>query len=568
MNESETGTRRYLGTVIHDGFACGKALPIASGFPIVSETRSDFPDREINRLKQALDQAISDLDQTLHGLDPGSESHAIFSSHLVMLKDKVLLGDARRSIQANHITADYAWISVLKAYYERWKQAAKGSSMEQRSSDIIDIANRVYRILIGSFEHDYTQEGILVTEELSASDALTLDPVFVKGVVSERGNETSHSAILIRSKGIPVIFGIRDICDTVDTETWIAINGESGEVFVGYDADIESSIHEKKVLYDEQLKYYASQVDSIPLYMDAPVHLLANVSGVDQILDAIRHGAQGVGLFRTEFLFLNRSQAPSEEEQFISYREAIEALQGKKLVIRTSDFGGDKPISYLQWENERNPFLGKRGIRYSLAEASLLRTQMRALLRASSFGEVAVMFPMIATLDEVVELKERLQLYLTELKEEGFTCGEVSIGVMIEVPSAALHISELLHEVDFVSIGTNDLIQYVMAADRTLDTLSELTSSFQPAVLKLIAQIIQAAKDQGKGVAICGEMAGDARFTALLLAFGLKEFSMSADRIPRVKEKIASLADHDPQSLLRSFTGCRTAAEIKILLDQ
>lgn len=565
-NSSESDTKRYSGIVIHDGFASGKALRKASGFPNIEEVRCDSPDYELNKLEKALKKAIVDLDETLSSLDPDSESHAIFSSHQLMLQDPVLLGEVRKSIQNRHFTADYAWISALKTYYEQWKRAAKGSNLEQRSSDILDIANRVYRLLDGSEDACNSTIGILVTEELSASDALALDPSFVKGVVSEKGNETSHSAILIRSKGIPVVFGIRDLCDSIQNETWIAIDGDSGDVFVGYDPDIDASIKEKKSRYDKQMEYYASQVKEKPYFSGEQVHLLANVSSVEQIHDAIKLGAQGVGLFRTEFLYLNRSSPPSEDEQFKKYHEALKAVRGHKLVIRTADFGGDKPISYLKWDSELNPFLGKRGIRYSLSEESLFNTQLRAILRAAHFGKIDVMFPMISTVDEIIDVKSRLKSLKIELENERAQIGEIAIGVMIEVPSAALQISDILKEVDFVSIGTNDLIQYVMAVDRTLDTLGELTSSFQPAVLRLIEQVIKEAVEQHKQVAICGEMAGDVRLTPLLLSFGLREFSMSADRIPRVKEAIKESSKVYVGNLSDSFKRCRTASDVSDLL--
>jgi phosphotransferase system enzyme I (PtsI) len=566
--DTSDSSRCYKGIVIHDGYASGKALKKASGFPNVPETLCESTDHEIELLNQALSKAVSDLEVTISALEPDSESHAIFSSHQLMLQDPVLLDEVRKSIQNCEFTADYAWISALKTYYEQWKRAARGSSMEQRSSDIIDIANRVYRLLNSSGESCDSNVGILVTEELSASDALALDPSFVKGVVSERGNETSHSAILVRSKGIPVVFGIRNLCDAVPNDAWIAIDGGSGEVFVGYDSKVDESIQKQRSLYEQKMPYFASQVGVKSEFMGEQVHLLANVSSVDQIQDAMKAGAQGVGLFRTEFLYLNRANPPSEDEQVRKYQDALRAVKGQKLVIRTADFGGDKPISYLKWDAELNPFLGKRGIRYSLVEESLLKIQLRAILRASVHGKIDIMFPMISTVDEVIQVKQLLELYKNELTSNGTAVGEVAIGVMIEVPSAALEIREILKEVEFISIGTNDLIQYVMAADRTLDTLGNLASSMQPAVLKLIKRVIHEAKDQHKEVSICGEMAGDVRLTPLLLAFGLREFSMSIDQIPKVKEVTKHAPESHIMTLLDSFDSCRTSKEVSELLKQ
>jgi len=567
VNEPNSGTRRYSGVIIHDGFVSGKALRKASGFPNVPETQCGDPTEEISKLDQAIQKAITDLDHTLTELDTDSESHAIFSSHQLMLRDPVLIDQVKKTIRNQRYTVDFAWISALKTYYEQWKRAARGSNFEQRSSDIIDIANRVYRLLNESGESCDSTVGILVTEELSASDALALDPTFVKGVVSENGNQTSHSAILIRSKEIPVIFGVHNLCKSINEESWIAINGETGEVFVGYDSDIERSITEKRAKYNEQMAYYSTQVQVKPQFDGKEICLLANVSSVEQILDAMKQGAQGVGLFRTEFLYLNRASAPSEDEQFKKYKDALKSVHGQKLVIRTADFGGDKPISYLKWDTELNPFLGKRGIRYSLDETTILKTQLRAILRAARYGKIDVMFPMISTLEEVIDLKKQVGLYKTELENEGIEIGEVSLGIMIEVPSAALEVRELLKEVDFVSIGTNDLIQYVMASDRTLDSLGELTSPLQPSVLKLIKHVIQEAQSQQKEVAVCGESAGDIRLTELFLAFGLHDFSMSPDRIPRVKEVIQKAQKDEVDKLNSSFNNCRTIGDVKKLLN-
>lgn len=567
-HDPNSGIKRVSGIVIQDGFVSGKALRKASGFPSILETHCEDITKELTRLEDALQKALEDLDNTLSELDPDSESHAIFSSHLLMLKDPVLLDQVRNSIRNQKHTADYAWISALKSYYEQWKRAAKGSSMEQRTSDIIDIANRVYRLLNDSGESCDSTVGILVTEELSASDALALDPTFVKGVVCENGNETSHSAILIRSKGIPVIFGVHGLCSSINDDSWITVNGESGEVFIGYDSDLEKSINQKKAEYDEKMNYYATQVHVKPQFDGNEIRLLANVSSVDQIHDSIKYGAQGVGLFRTEFLYLNRISTPSEDEQFKKYRDALKAVQGHKLVIRTADFGGDKPISYLKWDTELNPFLGKRGIRYSLDEKTILRTQLRAILRAARYGKIDIMFPMISTLDEIFDIKTKVEQYRTELKDEGVEIGEVSLGIMIEVPAAALEVRELLREVDFVSIGTNDLIQYVMASDRTLDTLGELTSPLQPSVLKLIKYVIHEALNQHKEVTICGESAGDVRLTELFLAFGLRDFSMSPDRIPKVKEVIKNVKKNDVDTLSASFNKCRTLSDVQKLISK
>jgi phosphoenolpyruvate-protein phosphotransferase (PTS system enzyme I) len=566
-HKQKTVSQCYRGIVIHDGFAIGLALIKPSGFPEVPDTTCESPELEIERLNNALKKAIGDLNVTLSQLDQNSESYAIFSSHVLMMQDAVLLDGVRKVISKGRKTAEFAWVSELRRYNETWKSAAKGSIMEQRSSDILDIAIRVHRILDHSESDTIATEGILVTQELSASDAMSLDPNYIKGVVSERGNETSHSAILVRSKGIPAVFGIRNLCSNIDKRSWIAIDGETGDVHVGFDPVVEKSIISKIQLHSGQQAYFASQVNVPAIFEGKPVELLANVSSAEQIQKALQSGAIGVGLFRTEFLYTNRIAAPSEEVQYKKYVDAIKSVDGHKIVIRTADFGGDKPISYLKWDIESNPFLGNRGIRYSLSEQTLFRTQLRALIQASAHGDVHVMFPMISTLDEILAAKSALRECKKDLEAKGKTTGTVHIGVMIEVPAAALQIYDILSEVDFVSIGTNDLIQYLMAADRTLDTLGLLTSPFQPAVLKLIRDVIQAANDKDIPVAICGEMAGDIRLTSLLLAFGLREFSMSAERISRVKEVIRNTSSKQTTHLLERFSACKTENDVRELLQ-
>jgi phosphoenolpyruvate-protein phosphotransferase len=567
-NESsgETPQRTFTGIVIQGGYACGSVLLKPSGFPVVDEVTALNPEEELHRLHAGILSAVRALDLMLTSMDPDSEEYSIFSAHKLMLADPVLLKEVETLISTSQRTADFAWIQVLRGYYEQWKAAGVGSSMEQRSSDIMDVALRVYRELVRESDSIIPRSGILVTKELSASDALTLDTGVVHGVISERGNETSHSAILVRSKGIPVIFGVKKLCDVLKESDWVAMDAEKGVVQVGYSAELEDEIKVKRSAFDQRSSTYASHYDDEALFGTHLVQLLANVSTPSEIPDALKYGARGVGLFRTEFLYNNRADAPDEQEQFEYYHEALTYVNGQQLVIRTADFGGDKPIAYLNQESETNPFLGLRGIRYSLREESLLKTQIRALLRASNHGKIHILFPMISTVEEVIRARDMIDVCRSELADEGINTGVFEVGAMIEVPSAALVIENILMHVDFISVGTNDLIQYVMAADRTQDALRELTSSYQPAVLKLVEQLIKKATEMGKSVAICGEMAGQPELTSLLLAFGLREFSMTSNRIPSIKQRISELDPAQVDSILTKFINCKTLSDVQQIL--
>jgi len=569
-NESseETPQRTFTGIVIQGGYASGSVLLKPSGFPSVIEIAALNPQEELHRLHEGILGAVRALDLTLSSMEPDSEEYAIFSAHKLMLADPVLLKEVESLISTSQKTADFAWIQVMRGYYEQWKTTGVGSTMEQRSSDILDVALRVYRELVRETDSIMPRSGILVTKELSASDALTLDPRVVLGVISERGNETSHSAILVRSKGIPVLFGVKNLCDVLQESDWVAMDAEKGLVQVGYSAELEDEIKRKRSAYDQRSAYYARHYDDDALFGSGLVQLLANVSSPLEIPDAMKYGARGVGLFRTEFLYNNRPAAPDEQEQFEYYCEALTYVNGQTLVIRTADFGGDKPIAYLKQESETNPFLGLRGIRYSLREESLIKIQLRALLRASNHGKIDILFPMISTVEEVIRARDMIDLCRSELANEGIKTGVFRVGAMIEVPSAALVIESILMNVDFISIGTNDLIQYVMAADRTQDALRELTSSFQPAVLMLIEHLIKKATDMGKSVAICGEMAGQRELTSLLLAFGLREFSMTSNRIPSIKQRISELDPAQVYSILTKFRNCKTVLEVQQVLTE
>ncbi|HAC15938.1 MAG TPA: phosphoenolpyruvate--protein phosphotransferase [Bacteroidetes bacterium] len=570
-NTNSTWQKCFDGIPIRDGYAVGPVQKHITSLPVSENKSTTQPDLEIKRFNEALESAHQDLKELVEQLNTEDEQQKIFQAHILMIQDPVLKKNVINRIKKEFVTAESAWLSVMHDFQQMWEKAGKGSSMENRSSDIVDVGIRVLRILQNEtiIVPKYDQKVILVTKELTASDAMSLDSSHFLAVLSERGNDTSHSAILIRSRGIPAVFGLKDIVENTSEEQILAVDAINGKVYTGCS---ESFITDFQVNIEDFEQYQSDQSKDINSETKLPsgekVSLLANVSSVDQIESALKHGASGVGLFRTEFLYTNRSTPPSLSDQIEIYKKAISLMDGRKIVFRTGDFGGDKPIPYLKFPKEDNPFLGLRGIRFSMREMQLLDVQLKALLTASEIGSVSIMFPMVSTVDEVHQILDLVHEIRIELELNGIKVGKIDLGVMIEVPSAAIQIKEILELVDFVSIGTNDLIQYVMAADRTQTELTSIVSGFQPSALRLVKYVIECANEANKSVSICGELAGDHRFTGLLVAFGLREFSMSADRIPAIKHEI-SIAHTDLISkLLTGLDTCKTANHVKILLER
>lgn len=567
----EAASDTLSGIAVRKGLATGRVYHLDSAFPTHHNQPCEDVSVEVRFFKSAVSLAVSELKAIISDLPNDSEERLIFEAHALMLQDPVLGNQVTAYIQAKQVTAASAWVKVMSDYQKMWVSAGAGSNLQNRSSDIADVTKRILRVLHDDVA-DITSipdDAVLVTEELSASDALQLDRSRVAAVISERGNDTSHSAILIRSKGIPSIFGVKDACRTLSNSELVVVDADQGLIHRNCSKPFLDEVR-SRITAQSRAKHSAVAASRSPLLAPdhEPIRLLANITDPAQISDAFKEGAEGVGLFRTEFLFFNRSSAPSEEEQYTVYRNAVSASAGQKLVIRTADFGGDKPLSYATIPVESNPFLGLRGIRFSLTERSMLETQLRALLRASISGPINIMIPMVSTVEEVREVQALVTRIKESLNKRGSQGFNYKLGIMIETPSAVNMIEELLREVDFVSIGTNDLAQYTMAADRTNDNVAGLASGWQPAVLRAVASTISAARNAGKSVTICGEMAGEPDFTPLLVASGLREFSMSPDRIPDVRASIESLTSTQMDHVQRQFSGCATASDVQALMDE
>jgi multiphosphoryl transfer protein len=494
--------------------------------------------------RTALDGAISEAHEELEALKQkslrsiGQEEADIFGAHQLIISDPELRKRVNEIMSNEKAGAAWAWRKAVIEVAEVYRLSGS-ASLAERAVDVLDAGLRVLEKLIPMKSNTVNPvvPSILVTDELSPSDTATLDSEMVLGIVCERGSDTSHSAILVRSLGIPSIFGVENARDKLSTASVVIVDGESGEIFLDPDEHLIAVMQRKR---DQWLgiQTEANRVKNQPVSTrkGEAIAVWANVSDIDHIALALEQGAEGIGLFRTEFLFMGRDHPPDEQEQFDKYSDVVRVMQSRPITFRTIDIGGDKPVSYLSIDKESNPFMGWRGIRFSLDREDLFRVQIRAMLRASAFGSVKIMFPMVSVVDEWRLARAIVSEEMSKLEGEGIAFdAEVKLGIMVEVPSAAIMLDDFLAEVDFISIGTNDLTQYIMATDRTNTKVAGLASYTQPAVLKIIRTVIEKAVMAGVEVSICGEMARDTRMTDKLLSYGLRHFSMSASGIPEFK---------------------------------
>ncbi len=502
--------------------------------------------QELERLFAAIDASAKQLetlrDSTAEQLGDGTGN--IIGFHMAMLRDKALLEQAANEIRNAHTTAEYAFSSVMRRYASNFLQMPN-RFFSERVKDVYDIERRVVRVLIGGRHEDLahlTQECVVIAHDLLPSQTAALDRKFVKGFATDVGGRTSHTAIVARAMGIPAVVGLGNLTSEVGAGDIVIIDGTRGVVIVNPDA-------EQLVEYKEAGRRFDQlTTDLLPLALMSAetrdghtVSLQANIEFPQDIDGALRQGAQGIGLYRTEFLYLASKHEPTEEDHYNSYADAVRRLDGRPLVIRTLDLGADKYTQEKAQNPERNPFLGDRSIRMCLHDISMFKRQLRAIMRVSSLGDVRIMFPMICTLMELRQAKMLLNDVMEELEDEGISFRrDIPIGMMVEVPSAAIMADQFAREVNFFSIGTNDLIQYTLAVDRTNEKVAGLFCPAHPAVLALIRDVIRKGSRQSISVSVCGEMAGDPLYTLLLLGLGLNIFSMNGPDIPEVKKIIRS----------------------------
>ncbi len=525
---------------------------------------ADDPGAEI----EALDAALAATAEAVHAqrdavaARAGETEAGIFDAHLLFLRDDALLAPARRSIHAEGRSAARAWRDAIDHTAAAW-DGLEDEYLRARADDLRSVGAQVLARLLGVAQpHARIDEpGVLVAADLTPADTAGLDPALVRGIATARGGPTSHAAVLARALGIPAVVGLGDAALELAEGSTVAVDGRSGDLYVDPSpADVARLEEEAAALAAARARARESAHGAAVTRDGIVVEVAANVGAPAEVPAAVEAGADGVGLFRTEFLFMGRDRMPDEDEQEAAYRAAAEALAGRPLLIRTLDAGADKPLPYLGQPHEENPFLGVRGVRLGLARPELLEAQLRAIVRVAADHPVRVMFPMVATRDELRRAREVLE------RARAAADARLEVGIMIEVPAAALTAHALAAECDFFSIGTNDLTQYALAADRGNERVAELTDALHPAVLSLIHAAVAGARAHGRWVGVCGELAGDAAATPLLIGLGVRELSMSAPAIAGVKQAVRATDADAAAALAERARTCADAAEVRALL--
>ncbi len=551
------------GLAVSPGIGIGKVYIISEPDIIIDKNTIGAGSiaEESGRLREALELSAGQLrgihDAAVKRGEP--EKAGIMEAQLMMLEDPVLVEQAEEKIRSLGIKAEYAFSLAIDRQISIF-EGIEDAYIRERINDVRDIGLRVLKNLTGVFAKDITlidEEVILIGKEITPSQMAAADSIFVKGIVSETGGAASHTAIMARNAGIPAVMGVKNIARIAGEGQIAAVDGTTGTVELDPDEDRLILLNER-IESDRRLKEELMILkDSDTVTLDGKsIRLECNVEGMEGVKRAVEVGAEGIGLYRTEFLFMDRNSMPNEEEQFNAYREAAVGMAGKPVVIRTLDIGGDKKIAYLGLPEEENPFLGFRAIRLCLERRDIFRTQLRAILRASAYGKLKIMFPMIATLGELREAKGVLEEAKRELELEGVDYDKnIAVGIMVEVPSAAIIADQLARESDFFSIGTNDLTQYTLAVDRTNEHVSYLYNSLDPAVIRLIAAVTEAGHKNGIPVAICGELAGKPEAALLLLGLGLDELSMSPAMILKIRKIISSVNWEQIECQVRRLLG-------------
>lgn len=558
------------GIAASEGIAIGPVHVYRPDLPTVSATTVENPEEELSRYEEIV-SAVNDHLQKLGAKlsqTAAAEDAEIFEVQQEFLEDPTFGGEIRKRIAEGRVNAEAAVEAVMKELVEEF-ESIDDEYFHQRSNDIQDVGTRLIRGLLGVTEDSLAnlpEPVIILAYDLTPSDTASMKADHTLGLCTESGSATSHTAILSRSMGVPAVVGLGTV-EIEDGET-VILDGTGGKLIVAPDADTLEAYKRRREAFEqkrERLKEHANE--PVTTSDGVTLEIVANIGSLAEAKAARSQGAEGVGLLRTEFLFLDRRTLPEEEEQYRIYREIAEVFGKDPVVIRTLDVGGDKSVPAIDLPREQNPFLGKRAIRLSLAEPEIFRTQLRAILRAGVGHNIKIMFPLIGTVGELRKAKEQLAIARKELEERGVDYDQsMEVGMMIEVPSAAVIAPQLAEEVDFFSIGTNDLTQYTLAVDRTNEHVATLADSFDPAVINLVGKVIEAGHFNGRWVGMCGEMAGNPQALPLLLGLGLDEFSMSGGAIPEAKERLRKLSKLEARKVAQKCLRCATAAEVRELL--
>jgi phosphoenolpyruvate-protein phosphotransferase (PTS system enzyme I) len=536
------------------------------------EKKNADANEELAKLEVAVEKTRNDI-KSIQEKAKGKlsdEEIAIFDAHIMVLEDPEFIGQIQESIRNDEVNAEYA-TKVISDGFVSMFEAMEDDYFKERAADIKDVTYRLSAHVMGKVIPDLTtidEEVVIVAHDLTPSDTAQLNREFTLGFATEIGGRTSHSAIMARSLEIPAIVGIEGLMDKCESGDIIILDALEGIILL-------SPSEEQLKTYTKKAEDYAEYRESLKVLKDEKsvtidgheVELVGNIGTPNDAISVLENGGEGVGLYRTEFLYMDASSLPTEEEQFEAYKKVLEKMGDRPVVVRTLDIGGDKELSYLPFPKEMNPFLGYRAIRLCLDRPDIFNTQLRALLRASVFGNLCIMFPMIATIDEFREAKSMVLAQEKALKEEGVKVGEYQLGMMVEIPATAVLADQFAKEVDFFSIGTNDLIQYSMAADRMSEKVSYLYQPYNPALLRLIKMTIDGAHKEGKWCGMCGEMAGEQLAVPVLLGLGLDEFSMSASSILAARKMVRSLSYKDMKELANKALECATEKEVIELIE-
>lgn len=574
MAMTDTTEQRITGLGVSEGIRIGRAFvykPLK--LDDIKESKTEQPDLELARLEQAKAQCALELSALIERAKQtlGEEKAAILKGQISFLNDPAFYPPMQKLIENGQWSAETA-VSRTVNQVAGLFEAMASEYMRERAADIRDVGSRLMTQLVGhqgARLADITSEVIIVADDLTPSDTVQLDKQYVLGFVTRIGGKTSHTAILANSLGIAAVLGLGSAIERIQHDDELIINGTTGECVLN---PMEST----KEHFTAELAAEQAEQESLNAYRELPAvtkdgfafEIAANIGTPQEAAGLLEKGAEAIGLYRTEFLFMSASSMPSEETQFEAYRQAAEAMEGRPVVIRTLDIGGDKELPYLQLPEELNPFLGYRAIRLCLDQKQLFLTQLRAIIRAGAHGNVKIMFPMISGMDEWRQAKALYEEAREQLISEGASIGDaIEIGIMIEIPSAALMADRLAREVDFFSIGTNDLVQYTVAVDRMNEKVSYLYDYFHPAVLQLIRKVIDASNKHGKWTGMCGSMAGDPLAAPLLVGLGLHEWSMSPSAIQRIKQTVRKLERSACGQLTERLLDLDTPAEIRTELE-
>lgn len=551
-----------------NGYAIAKAYRLV--LPDLSITKVTIADThaEIKRLEEAIDKTevalVKIKEKALKSLSEDEAS--VFDAHILVLKDPEMKDQIVAMVESSKVNVEYALNEVAQMFINMLEMM-DDEYMRERAADIKDVTTRLRATLLGKTLPDPSQidqEVVVVAYDLTPSDTAQLDRRFVKGFATNIGGRTSHSAIMARSLEIPAVVGTKSILEDVNDGDMMILDGKEGLIIINPTDQQILEYEAKASAYEAQKVEWAKLKDTVSMSKDGHhVELSGNIGNPEDAINVAANGGEGVGLYRTEFLYMGKTSMPTEEEQFDAYKQVLETMGGKLVVVRTLDIGGDKSLPYLKLPHEENPFLGYRAIRICLEDEPLFRTQLRALLRASAYGNLGIMFPMIATIQELRKAKTILFEEKDKLVSEGIKVGEnLQVGMMVEIPASAILADQFAKEVDFFSIGTNDLIQYSMAADRMNERVSYLYQPYNPSILRLIKLVIDASHKEGKWTGMCGEMAGELMALPLLLGLGLDEFSMSASSILPARSLLAKLSKEEMASLATKALEQSTAEEV------